>query len=153
MLREIKMGPDPNRRWFQNSNMDLFIWSTVSGESNRFELTYDKPHHEKSLIWTSPSHFTHCELDDGAGSGQHPSTPIHRSDIPCDVDYLLNAFARHSAGIDPDVIALVANKITEYGSTRTVAEQPKPLMPQRRKLLVSVAIVFLISAIIYWVAK
>jgi hypothetical protein len=153
MLREIKSGAAQQRRWFQNSEMDLFVWSTVAGKPNRFEFTYDKPRHEKSLVWTAPSHYTHCELDDGARSGQHPGTPIHGRSIPCDVDYVLSVFARNSAAIDPDVIDLVQRKIADYKRTMDVATEPEAKTSRPGSLILSIAIVLLLTAIIYWIRK
>lgn len=153
MLREIKTDSNPERRWFQDSEMDLFLWSTATGEPTRFELTYDKSRNEKSLVWAPPSHFEHCALDDGSGNGHHPSTPIHRADIPFDAEYLLNMFSRNSVSIDPDVTALVKCKIKEYGRTLISVEEPVPTTPGSGWLLLSLATVLVIAAVVICSAK
>lgn len=152
MLREIKSESSPNRRWFQDCEMDLFVWTDPAGRANRFELAYDKPHHEKSMVWKSPATFTHCELDDGAGIGQHPGTPIHRADIPCDVDYLLERFARNAAAIDENVRDLVRGKLEEYDTTQIQARTQGPSPAATKKPLILIALVLVAAAIVYWLA-
>lgn len=64
------------RRWFSSPSMDLFVWMDEGGEIVSYQLTYNKPHNEKALVWDRKKGFAHLGVDDGARPGKHPGSPL-----------------------------------------------------------------------------
>lgn len=68
--------------------MDLFIWMDDEDEIVGYQLSYNKPHDEKALVWDREKGFTHLGVDDGARPGKHPGSPLLIKDgvfIPANV--------------------------------------------------------------------
>jgi len=81
MLREIKTEKNKEngllKRWFNDHNMDLFVWCLKKGEVTKFQLCYDKNHIEHALTWDEEIGFLHNMVDDGEGRpGKYKGTPI-----------------------------------------------------------------------------
>ena len=80
MLREItavrQIPGEACRRWFQDDEMDLFVWLGERSEIVGFQLAYDKPHAEKAITWKAGTGFRHARVDDGARPGHYPGSPL-----------------------------------------------------------------------------
>jgi len=157
MLREIRTKRQDaeglSRRWFQDADMDLFVWCAAKLELRRFELSYDKPEAEKVLTWSSDRGFKHTEIDDGGRPGRHPASPLLVRESQCDAARLLSEFERSADDIDPTVIRFVSEKLRAFERDQPVAanvEAPAELArrPYFRYLYVVIAFVILL---IVWI--
>lgn len=76
-IKETKQRPDePKKRWFSSLSMDLFVWLNDEDEILSYQLTYNKPHDEKALVWKRDKGYSHLGVDDGAHPGKHPGSPL-----------------------------------------------------------------------------
>lgn len=76
ILDTIQKRDEPRRRWFSSLSMDLFVWLDDDDEITRYQLTYNKPHDEKALVWDREKGFAHLGVDDGVRPGKHPGSPL-----------------------------------------------------------------------------
>jgi hypothetical protein len=118
MLREItetsqKRG-EPKRRWFADSDMDLFVWLNDVGDVVSYHLTYNKPHAEKALTWSEEKGFSHHGVDDGTRPGKHPGSPLLVKDgvvKPTEIIALLN---KNSGGLDLSIKNFIVSGIEAH---------------------------------------
>jgi len=80
MLHEITRLRQSNRqlqkRWFTDTEMDLFVWSRESVPV-RFQLAYDKKNREHVISWDIYNGFRHYAVDTGEGlPDRYKKTPI-----------------------------------------------------------------------------
>jgi len=60
--------------------MDVFVWFDDADEIVSYQLTYNKPHDEKALIWSKEKGYAHLGVDDGMRPGKHPGSPLFVKD-------------------------------------------------------------------------
>lgn len=118
MLRKIstvhtKPG-EPRKLWFNSQEVDLFLWISERDEVIRFQLSYDKPNSEKSLVWDHQQGVEHAVVDDGSRPGKHPSAPILLGETSFDKNKLFNLLDEHGGEL-PDkylrfIQAIICNK-------------------------------------------
>lgn len=113
LFREITASKIPRRRWYQSSDMDLFVWLGAGGKVERFELTYDNYREEKALVWDQ-GRFTHTRVDDGARPGRYPQTPIHVADGDCDSVRLETQFSERAGTMELHIAEFIQRKIQAY---------------------------------------
>ncbi|MCP4334591.1 MAG: hypothetical protein GY785_18205 [Gammaproteobacteria bacterium] len=117
MLREIKSTSqkqnEPDKRWFSSPGMDLFIWFDDEGDIVSYQLTYDKPHNEKAIIWNQKSGFEHLSVDDGTRSGRHPGSPLLVPAGIVDSARLVSMLENNSAELDPAIKNFIVSGISE----------------------------------------
>ncbi|MCP4765060.1 MAG: hypothetical protein GY875_02200 [Gammaproteobacteria bacterium] len=93
--------------------MDLFIGFDDEGEIVSYQLTYDKPHNEKAIIWNVKSGFEHLGVDDGTRSGKHPGSPLLVPDGIVDSARLVSILEKNSAELDPAIKNFIVSGISE----------------------------------------
>lgn len=116
MLKEIpsvrQIPGEPHRRWFHDEGMDLFIWQ--QGETIvSLQLSYDKPHRERTLIWHCDRGYRHSRTDEGLRPGRHPGTPLLVADGAFDMERVAAEFDERAAEMDRSVKAFVLDKILQ----------------------------------------
>ncbi len=82
-----------------------------------FQLCYDKFKTERALTWTRDKGFSHERIDDGEGNPTKNLTPVLVPDGICPIREIIELFLSQSAEIDPQVRALVLDKLREYHDT------------------------------------
>ena len=107
MLRRIRnntpTNETKNRIWYCDQFMDLFVWLSESDKLLRFQLSYDKPLAEKSLMWDHNEGYVHASVDDGSNPGRHPSSPILLDTVPIEKMRLIQELA-HNRGELPETL-------------------------------------------------
>ena len=118
MLREFmetsQKSGEPKRRWFSGSTMDLFIWQNEEDEIVSYQLTYDKPHAEKALVWNKDEGFSHLGVEDGQNPGKHPGSPLFVEDGIMNPLKILSNLNKYGDEIDPVVKEFIATGIEEH---------------------------------------
>ena len=118
MLREIKgtgqKRGEPNKRWFSNSNMDLFVWFNDDDKIVSYHLTYNKPNDEKALIWSEEHGFSHLGVDDGARPGKHPASPLLVEDGVFKPSKIISTLKGISGELDPSIETFIVSGIEEH---------------------------------------
>lgn len=94
MLRKISSVSEKSgateRVWFSGETMDLFVWTKDNDDVTSFQLSYDKPNVEKSLVWDHESGKIHAIVDTGSNPGKHPSAPVLQEEQPYDKSLILS---------------------------------------------------------------
>jgi hypothetical protein len=118
MLREIKetgqKRGEPKKRWFSNSNMDLFVWFNDDDEIVSYHLTYNKPNDEKALIWSEEHGFSHLGVDDGARPGKHPASPLLVENGVFKPSKIISMLKENSGELEPSIENFIASGIEEH---------------------------------------
>jgi len=112
----VKQIPgEPRRRWFEDNYFDLLVWENESGQIVQFQLSYDKRHNQRSLIWKEQIGYTHNKVDDGENKpGKYKAAPILVEDGVFDFGIIAEKFMLKSKDIDTQISTFVYNKIREY---------------------------------------
>lgn len=112
----VKQIPgEPRRRWFEDNYFDLLVWENEAGPIVAFQLSYDKRHNQRSLMWKEQIGYMHNKVDDGENKpGKYKATPILVEDGVLDFVKVAEKFKLNSKAIDTEVSTFVYNKILEY---------------------------------------
>ena len=94
--------------------MDLFIWFDDEGNIVSYQLTYDKPHNEKAVIWSQKSGFEHLSVDDGTRSGKHPGSPLLVPDGTADPAKLVSLLKDNAGELDPPLENFIVSGIEAH---------------------------------------
>jgi len=117
MFREIKEANrkrrEPKRRWYTDLNMDLFVWFNENDELVSYQLTYDKPHAEKALIWSEEKGFSHLGVDDGTRPGKHPGSPLLVADGVINASKIVSLLKKNSGELDHWIKKFIVSGIEE----------------------------------------
>lgn len=119
MLREIpstrQNSNHRKKRWFTNSDMDLFIWFHQQAPV-RFQLSYNKPNNEHAITWDIDSGFCHDSVDSGEQfmHFKYKMTPILVSDGPFDAATVARNFLRASDNIEESLADFIYARLLEY---------------------------------------
>jgi len=118
MLREIKgtvqKRGEPKKRWFTNSNIDLFIWLNEDDEIVSYQLTYSKPNDEKALTWSEEHGFSHLRVDDGARPSKHPASPLLVEDGVFNPSKIKSMLKENSGELEPSIESFIVSGIEEH---------------------------------------
>jgi hypothetical protein len=119
VLREHSTRRIPNdflRRWLGDDYFDLIVWYENDGSIHGFQLCYDKPGQERSLIWTLKRGFVHTGIDEGEQTPFANCTPILVPDGVFPAALVREQFNRRSSQIDELIREFVLAKIQEFES-------------------------------------
>ena len=119
MLIERSTRRIPNdfpRRWLCDDYFDLIVWYENDGSFHGYQLCYDKPCQERSLIWTLKKGFIHTAIDDGEQTPFANRTPIMVPDGAFPSALVKEQFLSRSTRIDPAIRELVVARIQEFAS-------------------------------------
>ena len=120
MLREEKnvrqIPGEPARRWFSDKFFDLIVWFEKDGSVWDFQLCYDCGNKPRALTWTQKNGYKHTGIDDGEGAGgTQKGSPVLVEDGRFDARAIGEKLAAASAGLPPEISALVVKKGSEFG--------------------------------------
>lgn len=124
MLREVagvqQVPGRPRRRWFEDDQFDLVVWTADSGAIVGVQLCYDKgTPTERAVTWLKDRELSHRRVDDGEDrAGRFKMSPILVPDGACDSAALLRAFAAASRDLDPAIVRAVSEAITRLDQGR-----------------------------------
>lgn len=115
MLTEIKnlrqIHNEPERRWFNSEDMDLFIWCD-NNDFIGFQICYDKTASEKALSWKPSTGLVHQQVDDGESrAGRYKATPILIENGRFDLEKIRNDFEYKSKNIPIEVRDFVLDNL------------------------------------------
>ena len=103
------------RRWFSESDLDLFVWENDDGVLTGFQLCYQVGTDEHAFTWQESGTYAHHKVDDGEGAGiDHKESPILIADGEFDPVALANQFQSRSKEIDPFLSKLICQRILQY---------------------------------------
>ncbi len=115
----IQQGfPNTQKRWFTDREMDLFIWFH-RGRPSRFLLSFDKPHSEQAIRWTTQGGLQFFRVDSGEkDDGRYKQSPLllePQQDF--DVFGVARRFLANSEEIDPGIADFIYARLLEYPGT------------------------------------
>ena len=117
MLREIRsVSQEPGgrrRRWFSDETFDLFVWYDADDVATGFQLCHDKAGEERAFTWEAGHGFAYDRVDAGESSPLEQMSPPLERDGELPVRRVTDDFGARSADIDPEVVALVLEKLAE----------------------------------------
>ncbi len=118
MLREIRYTSqrpgEPKRRWFSGSQMDLFIWQNEADEIVSYQLTYDKPHSEKAVVWDDKNGISHLEVDDGLNPGGHPGSPVLVPDGAMNHSKIISMLLAKGEALDSSIKCFIVERLEAH---------------------------------------
>lgn len=118
MLREIletsQNSDEPKKRWFSSLSMDLFVWFNDQDEIVSYQLTYNKPHGEKALLWSKEKGYSHLGVDDGTRPGKHPGSPLFVKDGVVVPSKIISMLKRDEGDLSPWIKNFILDGIKEY---------------------------------------
>jgi hypothetical protein len=118
MLREIKKTSqrrgEPKRRWFSGSEIDLYVWVNEDNEIVSYQLTYNKLHAEKALVWNVTEGFSHLGVDDQLHPGKHPGSPLLVEDDVLSPAGMIAQLDKYAGEIDPSIKDFIVSGIKEH---------------------------------------
>ena len=118
MLREIKETTqkpgEPRKRWFSSLSMDVFVWLDDADDIVSYQLTYDKPHDEKALIWSREKGFTHLGVDDGTRPGKYPGSPLFVEDGVFVPGKIVSMLKNDKGDLEPRIKNFILGSIGEH---------------------------------------
>ena len=118
MLQEISNIQQKNqgkfRRWFTDSNMDLFVWFSHQVPVG-FQLSYNKQTDEKSICWDTETRFQHYMVDTGETEPMnYKESPMLLFDDDLDIFTVAPEFLRRSEKIETSLADFIYARILEY---------------------------------------
>ncbi len=123
MLQEFKKVSQPQetpgyRRWFSDAEMELIVWHSPDGVVRGFQLCYDRDGRERAFTWHVDAGMAHTAVDDGEGTPLRNDSPILVPDGAPRTDRVLVQFKERAADLEPELVALVTEKLEEFRRPR-----------------------------------
>lgn len=119
MLKEVEsprqVRGELHRRWFQDSESDLIVWSNSEDMIEGFQYCFGKSASERAITWNLGIGFVHERVDDGEGYPfKYKGTPILSPDGIFNAEVVANDFRERSVDLDPKIISFVLERLSEY---------------------------------------
>ena len=117
MLREIsnvKQEGQNRRRWFRDDWTDIYTGQASEGTVTGFQVCYDLPGREHSLVWSAVGGYSHNEVDGGESSPVSNRSPILRPDGAFPAALVLKEFDARAEGIEPQLRAVLRERLRAY---------------------------------------
>ena len=152
MLREIttstKRQQEPNRRWFQDRNLSLFVWVDSDNEISHFQLTYSTFGGERTFDWSAPGTAANYDTE----SSRYAAPVLNRS-VPLNAERLLHEFEVAAERLDGPIREFVADKIRSAAmddDTVQISTEPNRVTRYKYNLvLISVAVTIAVVLAIF----
>ena len=114
-ISNIKQQPrDQVRRWFNDNDMDLFVWFSRQGPVG-FQLSYNKQTNEKAICWSNENGFQHYSVDPGEVEPiKYKMSPLYSSDGDFDTYSIARAFLHNSEHIEVALADFIYARLLEY---------------------------------------
>ena len=114
-LREInntrQESGELRRRWFSGEEMDLYVWLNDEEVIVAYQLTYDKPHSEKAVVWKEEEGISHLGVDDGSNPGGHPGSPLLVPDGKMNGTRIIAKLKEHGSDLDSEITGFIISSI------------------------------------------
>lgn len=107
-------GVAGKRRWFSDDELDLIVWYDDIDAVVGFQLCYDRQGKERAFTWDEQYGLRHALIDGGEQSPLRNDTPILVGGGVPDAAGALKCFRERSAGVDPDIVALVSLRLEAF---------------------------------------
>lgn len=117
MLREypvFQRSKERTRRWFADESFDLVLWSDHNDAFVAFELSYGKPHFERTVTWSAEHGYGSARVDAGEDSPLKNQSPVVDSPASFPKADIIATFIKASVEIDQSVAVFVLIKLREY---------------------------------------
>jgi hypothetical protein len=118
MLYEIEkprqIEGEGRRRWFSDDYFDLIVWYDEDDGVSGFQLCYDKSRFERALTWRRKEGFVHERVDDGEVAGRAKMSPVLVPDGAFARDEIAERFRAAGRDVDPEIRALVLERLAEF---------------------------------------
>jgi hypothetical protein len=98
--------------------MELIVWYSPAGAIRGFQLCYDRNGHERAFTWHVEAGMVHTAVDEGDDSPLRNDSPILVPDGVPRTDRVLTEFRERARGLEPELVALVAEKLEEFRRPR-----------------------------------
>jgi len=119
MLKEIlpvrHSSHQVKKRWYNNRDMDLFIWFEHETPV-RFLLSYDKQQTEHAIQWQQNDGFVHFLVDTGeTESGYYKQSPVLLALInKFDAYRVARSFMSNSTNMETQIADFIYARLMEY---------------------------------------
>ena len=118
MLREIRgvqqRDPAEVKRWFQDSEFDLFLMEERDGALRWFQLCYARDTaRERVLEWRRGRGFGHMRVKQPRFAADREAGVLENDGV-LPYTALMEQFRASAAGLPPELAAFIAEKIREY---------------------------------------
>jgi hypothetical protein len=117
MLREIsstrQINVDKSKRWFTDSNMELFIWFKNQMPVS-FQLSYNKCQLEHSINWNIKTGFTHYLIKPEHRHIRHRISSCYPAERTFDTRATAREFLRASEHINVSLADFIFARLLEY---------------------------------------
>ena len=116
MLREIinirQVEGEPKRRWFSDTELDLYIWYGDDDTVIQFQICYDKGPKEQALTWREGEGIVHQAVDDGEGGiYRMKSTPVITGASRYDAGRIAGLITRHGGKLEHDLYEFILSRL------------------------------------------
>jgi hypothetical protein len=103
MLKEQKSrDTEPQRRWFVDDYLELFVWSD-DGVVSSCQLCYDRFGLQRCISFKQDGSFEHVAVDDGEAVPTHNRTPVFVATTTSPPDNLYQQFRQRSTELPQDI--------------------------------------------------
>lgn len=130
MLREITANHQNNhrkiKRWFTDSNMDLFIWFK-NQVPVCFQLSYNKRQQERSINWHIEAGFTHSLIRPKNCTAKYRIPATHSPEYAFDAMTVAREFLQASDHIDTALADFIFSRLIEYPGRPSIHSNRAPV--------------------------
>lgn len=120
MLREIsdltQTSDNLNRRWFADTEMDLFVWYDRDANIIKFQISYDKNKDEQVITWNSSNGFSHHLIDDNRSPDRMKASPLLSDRSRLEVEKVTACFIRSGQKLEHELYEYVLNRLQQHSS-------------------------------------
>lgn len=103
------------RRWFEGNLFELVVWYRPDRTVEGFQILYRHKGRERALTWREGGGFSHSRVDNGTESPLKNLTPILLPNGSIPWPDVLREFDESSGTLEPDLRALVRQRLEAQG--------------------------------------
>ncbi len=112
------------RRWFADDELDLIVWYSETGEVVGFQLCYDLRGRERAFTWRRDQGLTHGAVESGEESPLYNRSPMMVADPIAPVEAVISEFKFRSKMLEPDVVEMVTERISNFHLRHPESDHP-----------------------------
>jgi len=114
MLKEISnlsdTSSDLNRRWFSDTELDLYVWYDTKNHIIEFQLCYNKGNDEQALVWNRDTGLAHHTVNSGVtGPDKMKESPIMTEDATYNISKARTLFTEAGQKLEHDLFDFILN--------------------------------------------
>ena len=108
------------KRWFSDTDNDLFVWLNTQSNITAFQYSYNKSADEHLISWSGQYGYSHNRIDDGEDvTLQIKMSPIMLPDNVADGVLIAEKFRRISKAVEPALVEFIYAKLLAYKSNNS----------------------------------